>query len=219
MMRLTHHQPIDARQARIKRCIDVVASLLLLIALLPAYVTIATAIWLTSGRPIHFRQSRPGLRERPFVMLKFRTMKPVSLEVPDAQRLTPLGHFLRRTSLDEIPQLINVLRGEMSLVGPRPLLGRYLQYYTPEERRRHLVRPGITGLAQISGRHHLDWDARLALDVQYVETFSLRRDMDILVKSIGKVLDQSDVVVTTDQIPSIPDLDRERSRTTLRKVS
>jgi lipopolysaccharide/colanic/teichoic acid biosynthesis glycosyltransferase len=144
------------------------------------------------GSPVLFVQERPGLGGRPFRLVKFRTMRhataPDGAPLPDADRLTPLGRFLRATSLDELPQLWNVLRGELSLVGPRPLLMQYLARYTPEQARRQDVLPGITGWAQVNGRNALAWDEKLALDVWYVDHWSLGLDLKILVRTLGKVL-------------------------------
>jgi len=160
---------------------------------------IGAGVLLANGRPVLFRQQRIGRDERPFVLLKFRTMRSAEAAdgqpLPDVERLTRLGAFLRRTSLDELPQLINVLRGDMSLIGPRPLFVRYLPYYTLRERQRHQVRPGITGLAQVSGRNHLLWDERLELDVKYVENRSLRLDLSILWRTFGRLFSRGDVIV------------------------
>ena len=170
-------------------------------------MAVAVAIKARMGSPILFRQRRVGRNEVPFVLLKFRTMRPGT--EPDEQRLTPLGRWLRRTSIDELPSLINVLRGDMSLVGPRPLLVRYLPYYTSEERLRHRVRPGITGWAQIHGRNELDWDTRLAHDVWYVRHRSLLLDAKILWYTLWIALTGQGVVEapTTTQ----RDLDEVRS--------
>jgi lipopolysaccharide/colanic/teichoic acid biosynthesis glycosyltransferase len=162
-----------------------------LLALSPLIIFIALAIRLRLGRPVVFRQQRPGHNGRPFYVYKFRTMmrsthadgRPMS----DDERMGRLGRLLRRTSLDELPQLLNVLQGEMSLVGPRPLLMEYLDLYTPEQMRRHDVRPGITGLAQVSGRNNLPWEDRFELDVWYVDHWSLLLDFKILLLSIQKV--------------------------------
>jgi sugar transferase EpsL len=158
----------------------------------PIMLLAALAIRCTIGRPIVFRHCRPGLGERLFVCLKFRTMREDRDEhgrpLSDAERLTPLGDFLRRTSLDELPQLWNVLKGEMSLVGPRPLEFRYLPRYTPEQRRRHNVLPGITGWAQIHGRNAIDWECKFALDLWYVENSSIWIDIKILTMTLWKVL-------------------------------
>ncbi len=144
------------------------------------------------GTPILFRQLRPGLRGRPFTLLKFRTMRDARDShgnlLPDAQRMTSLGRFLRRTSLDELPQLINVVKGDMSLVGPRPLLMEYLERYTLEQGRRHEVRPGITGWAQVNGRNAISWEERFSHDVWYVDHRTLWLDLRILVSTAGRVL-------------------------------
>jgi len=166
------------------------------------------------GRPVLFRQTRPGLHARPFDILKFRTMRNAhdasGRPLSDEDRLTWLGRFLRATSLDELPELLNVLRGDMSLVGPRPLLTRYLSSYTLKERVRFLVRPGITGLAQISGRNDLPWDERLATDVSYVENLSIREDVRILALTVARVLMRSGV--QTNPSGSMLDLDVERQQ-------
>jgi sugar transferase EpsL len=164
---------------------------LALLACLPLLATVAAAVWWRLGRPLLFRQTRPGLHGTPFEILKFRTMRGGDGE--DAERLTRLGLFLRSTSLDELPELWNVVRGEMSLVGPRPLLTQYLDRYTPEQARRHEVRPGITGWAQVHGRNELGWDGRLALDVWYVDHWSLGLDLRILARTVGTVLSRRGV--------------------------
>jgi lipopolysaccharide/colanic/teichoic acid biosynthesis glycosyltransferase len=175
-----------------RRTFDLVVGLTALVVLSPVLVAVATVILLAMGRPVLFRQVRPGRDGRPFVIYKFRTMRPSNRLDADydheAERLTALGRFLRATSLDELPELVNVLRGDMSLVGPRPLLAEYLPLYTPQQARRHLVRPGITGLAQVSGRNRLSWERRLALDVFYVDHQSLWLDLKILVRTLGVVL-------------------------------
>jgi lipopolysaccharide/colanic/teichoic acid biosynthesis glycosyltransferase len=175
-----------------KSAVDRTLALLLLVPAAPVMLVVAVAALAFQGRPILFRQIRPGLREQPFALLKFRTMTAErgaggSL-LPDGQRLTSFGRWLRRTSLDEAPQLINVLRGELSLVGPRPLLVEYLPRYSEQQRRRHDVKPGITGLAQVSGRNALDWATRLRLDVEYVERCSLRLDSWIMARTLLKVV-------------------------------
>lgn len=175
-----------------KRGIDIVASLLLLVVLLPLLLLISLMIRLTMGSPVLFRQKRPGLRGRPFVMFKFRTMTNARDRqgnlLPDEKRLTRLGRFLRSTSLDELPELFNVLRGDMSLVGPRPLLMEYLERYTPEQARRHEVKPGITGWAQVNGRNALTWEEKFKLDVWYVDNWSLLLDLKILWLTLIKVI-------------------------------
>ena len=169
-----------------KRLLDLSLVLPGLLLLAPVLLAVALAVRLKLGPGVFFRQERPGLHGRPFVILKFRTMLPGS--GPDAERLTPFGRFLRATSLDELPELLNVLAGHMSLVGPRPLLMQYLPRYTPEQARRHEVLPGITGWAQINGRNALTWDQKFALDVWYVDNRSLALDLAILWRTLRAVL-------------------------------
>lgn len=178
-------------QRAIKRGVDIAVATAGLVALSPVLGATALAVRLSMGSPILFRQQRPGLGGQPFDMLKFRTMLPVDPArglIDDASRLTRVGAFLRSTSLDELPELINVLRGDMSLVGPRPLLMDYLDRYTPRQARRHEVRPGITGLAQVSGRNGLSWEERFELDVRYVDNWSLLADAKILLDTVLVVL-------------------------------
>jgi len=179
-------------QAYLKRVFDIVVSAVALTVLAPVMGLIALLVWRTMGRPVLFRQARPGLHGKPFVMYKFRTMRDLrdaeGKLLPDEARLTPFGRWLRTTSLDELPELVNVLRGEMSLVGPRPLLMEYLDRYTPEQARRHEVKPGITGWAQIHGRNNLSWDERFKLDVWYVDNWSLWLDVKILWRTLWMVL-------------------------------
>jgi len=174
-----------------KRLLDIVAALLGLILLSPLLLTIALAIRVSMGPGVLFRQERPGRAGAVFTMYKFRTMRDqrdASGEMlPDEQRLTSLGSFLRRTSLDELPELFNVLRGDMSLVGPRPLLVEYLELYTPEQARRHEVRPGITGWAQVNGRNALSWEQKFEYDLWYVENRSLLLDLKILLMTLVAV--------------------------------
>ncbi len=175
-----------------KRLFDVCVALGLLVALALPLLLLAWAVRRNLGSPVLFRQLRPGLQGRPFMMVKFRTMTDArdagGALLPDAQRLTKFGRFLRASSLDELPELWNVLRGEMSLVGPRPLLMEYLPLYSPEQARRHEVRPGITGWAQINGRNAVSWDQRFLLDVWYVDHRSLWLDLKILWLTGRKVL-------------------------------
>ncbi|MGN5519651.1 sugar transferase [Halopseudomonas sp. Lyrl_26] len=175
-----------------KRVLDVVASALGLLLLSPVILVIAWQVRRNLGAPVFFRQTRPGLNGRPFQMVKFRTMKDaVDAEgnpLPDSERLTPFGQFLRSSSLDELPELWNVLKGDMSLVGPRPLLMEYLPLYSPEQYRRHEVRPGVTGWAQVNGRNSLSWDEKFKLDVWYVDNRSLWLDIKILFLTVKKVL-------------------------------
>ena len=174
-----------------KRLFDLVVTTLGLIIILPLMLILSLLVWIFLGTPILFRQPRPGYKGRPFITYKFRTMTNCTgLDgklLPDADRLTGFGRFLRSTSLDDLPQLFNVLRGEMSLVGPRPLLMQYLQRYTPEQMRRHDMLPGITGWAQINGRNALDWEEKFRLDVWYVDHWSFGLDLKILFLTPWKV--------------------------------
>ena len=185
-------QRIDKSVPLSKRTFDLVSSTLGLIILSPLFVIISLCIFLTEGPPIFFRQIRPGYRGVPFTIYKFRTMRDTRDSqgnlLPDEQRITRLGHFLRATSLDELPELINVMRGEMSLVGPRPLLMQYLQRYSPEQARRHEVLPGITGWAQVNGRNALTWEDKFRLDVWYVDHWSFLLDLKILLLTLWKVI-------------------------------
>lgn len=180
------------RSLLVKRLIDIALSSAGLLATAPAMALIAALVRLRLGSPVLFRQERPGLEERPFVILKFRTMRDAvdgsGKALPDGDRLTPLGRFLRSTSLDELPELWNVLRGEMSLVGPRPLLMEYLAEYDDVQRRRHDVKPGITGWTAVRGRNSLDWNEKFALDAWYVENWTNELDLRILVQTVVAVL-------------------------------
>jgi len=175
-----------------KRLFDLLSALLALLALCLPLLFLAWQIRRKLGSPVFFRQTRPGLHGKPFNMVKFRTMTdargPDGALLPDAVRLTPFGRFLRATSLDELPELWNVLKGDMSLVGPRPLLMEYLPLYSPEQARRHNVRPGITGWAQVNGRNALSWEDKFALDVWYVDHRTLWLDVKILWLTVKKVL-------------------------------
>ncbi|HZR24007.1 MAG TPA: sugar transferase [Vicinamibacterales bacterium] len=175
-----------------KRLLDLsIASAVLVLLALPLAI-VAVAVRVTLGRPVLFRQRRPGLRGEPFELLKFRTMVDLTdargHALSDAERLTAFGRFLRATSLDELPELLNVIRGDMSLVGPRPLLMQYLDRYTAEQARRHEVRPGVTGWAQVNGRNAISWEERFALDVWYVDHRSLWLDLKILALTAATVL-------------------------------
>jgi lipopolysaccharide/colanic/teichoic acid biosynthesis glycosyltransferase len=175
----------------VKRALDAIGAALALIGLSPLLIGLAVLVAVRLGRPVLFRQDRPGLHGTTFTIVKFRTMlEPAAVAgaVDDADRLTPFGRWLRSTSLDELPSLWNVLVGEMSFVGPRPSLCRYLDLYTPEQHRRHDVRPGLTGLAQVRGRNALPWPERLRSDLEYVDTRSLALDARILLRTVGVVL-------------------------------
>ena len=175
-----------------KRLIDFVLALSLLILLSPLMIMVAFLVWSKLGRPVLFRQLRPGLLGDPFEMVKFRTMAERNDDaknlLPDEARMTGPGRFLRASSLDELPELWNVLKGDMSLVGPRPLLMEYLPLYSPEQARRHEVRPGITGWAQVNGRNALSWEEKFELDVWYVDNRSFLLDMKILLRTVGQVI-------------------------------
>ena len=181
----------------VKRLLDIIIAAAALVLLSPVLLLLAWQIRRKLGTPILFRQVRPGRGGIPFVMYKFRTMRDAADEngrpLPDAERLTPFGRKLRTASLDELPELWNVLKGDMSLVGPRPLLMEYLPLYNAEQRRRHLVRPGITGWAQVNGRNAISWPEKFRLDVWYVENRSLLLDIKILFLTVKKVLDRSGI--------------------------
>lgn len=181
-----------------KRLFDFIVSFSVLIVLLPIIIVVAILIRFKLGSPILFTQDRPGLNSKTFKMYKFRSMTDICDEngkpLPDKERITQFGSFLRSSSLDELPGLWNILKGDMSLVGPRPLLVEYLDFYTATESKRHNVRPGLTGLAQISGRNNLAWDERLKMDVEYVDNQSFLLDLKILFLTFIKVIKKEDVV-------------------------
>ncbi|MDE6604025.1 MAG: sugar transferase [Lachnospiraceae bacterium] len=182
----------------IKRCLDFLLSLCGIIVLSPILAILAVLVRVKLGSPVLFKQERPGKDEKIFTLCKFRTMTDARDEkgelLPDAVRLTKFGRFLRATSLDELPELFNILKGDMSVIGPRPLLVSYLPYYTERERLRHSVRPGLTGLAQVSGRNFLDWDRRFQKDVEYVEHLTFGMDMKVLWMTVQTVLGHTDEV-------------------------
>lgn len=181
----------------LKRAFDILATASGLFLLSPMLLVLALLVWHLHGRPVLFAQRRPGRCGRPFRIYKFRTMTqerdPQGNLLPDAQRLTRFGRFLRSTSLDELPELLNVLRGDMSLVGPRPLLMEYLPRYTPEQARRHEVRPGVTGWAQVNGRNAISWEEKFRLDVWYVDHQSLGLDLKILALTVVQVFQRKDI--------------------------
>jgi lipopolysaccharide/colanic/teichoic acid biosynthesis glycosyltransferase len=195
-----------------KRCFDVAVAASALILLSPLLLLLTLATRLILGRPAIFRQIRPGYLETPFTIYKLRTMRDSAdshgIQLPDAARLHPFGNFLRRTSLDELPEFWNVLRGDMSLVGPRPLLIKYLPFYTERERVRFTVRPGITGWAQVNGRNESTWDERLGRDVWYVQNRSLLFDLKILWMTVLKVARREQVIVDARSV--MLNLDEER---------
>ena len=182
-----------------KRMLDFILSLIALIILSPILLIVAILVRIKLGNPIIFKQQRPGKDEKIFTLYKFRTLTDKKDEngnlLPDSERLTNFGKLLRSTSLDELPELINILKGDMAIVGPRPLLVKYLPYYTEEEKHRHDVRPGLTGLAQICGRNNLDWNERFEMDLKYVNSISFKEDLIIIFKTISSVLKHNDIEV------------------------
>lgn len=185
-----------------KRLIDFLIALTALIILSPIFILVFFKVRKNLGSPVFFYQERPGKDAKIFKMIKFRSMKDAMDKngnpLPDDQRITPFGHKLRSTSLDEMPQLINVLKGDMSIVGPRPQMKDFLEHYTPEQMRRHEVRPGMTGLAQVSGRNHLSWEEKFELDVEYVDQQSIGLDFKIMLKTV-KVMVTKEGINAPDQ--------------------
>ena len=181
----------------IKRMIDFLLSLITLLLFSPIFIIVAFFVRIKLGSPVFFCQKRPGKDEKIFTIYKFRTMTDKRDEsgklCSDEIRLTPFGRKLRATSLDELPQLLNVLKGDMAIVGPRPLMVEYLPYYTEEEKLRHTVRPGITGLAQVKGRNSLSWEDKFAFDIQYVKKMSFILDLKIIIETVSKVIKKSDI--------------------------
>ena len=198
----------------IKRLFDILASAIALVVLLPLILLVAYKVSRSLGKPVVFTQVRPGKNGQLFKMFKFRSMLDAvdndGNALPDSERLTPFGKKLRSSSLDELPSLWNVLKGDMSFVGPRPLLVKYLPFYTPEENRRHNLRPGITGWAQVNGRNNLSWDKRLLLDVWYVAHQSFWLDLKIIFLTLKKVVKSEDVIIDPRSV--MLDLDEERKQ-------
>jgi len=190
-----------------KRIIDVIASAVLLLILSPVLLAVVFVLYRQNNGKPFFLQERPGLHEKPFRLVKFKSMTDTRDKkgdlLPDNQRITPAGAFIRKTSIDELPQLLNVLKGEMSLVGPRPLLFKYIPLYSAEQRRRHEVKPGITGWAQVNGRNSISWSRKFALDVYYVDHHSLWLDIQILWMTLLKVLKREGVNQSNER-PMIP---------------
>ena len=198
----------------IKRLLDILLSLTGIILLSWLYLILFILVRVKLGSPVLFRQQRPGKNEKIFTLYKVRTMTDARDEkgelLPDEVRLTRFGKLLRSTSLDELPELFNIFKGDMSLIGPRPLLVRYLPYYTKEERRRHDVRPGLTGLAQVNGRNALGWEARFAYDIEYVDHLTFLMDLKIIGMTVYKVLKRSDTLSGDQQ--TVEDFDKYRSK-------
>lgn len=199
----------------IKRMLDFMLSLIALIVLSPLMLIIGLLVRIKLGKPIIFKQKRPGKDEKIFTLYKFRTMTDEKDQngnlLPDAKRLTKFGKTLRSTSLDELPELWNILKGEMAIVGPRPLLIEYLPYYTEEERHRHDVRPGLTGLAQISGRNTTEWSKRFKIDEDYINNITLNEDIYIIFYTIKKVIKKDNILVGEEHIMSNLDVERGKN--------
>ena len=201
----------------IKRLLDIIIASIALILLSPLYAFVAYKVKKNLGSPVLFRQVRPGLHGKPFEMIKFRTMKDAvdaqGNPLPDSERLTPFGKMLRSTSLDEMPELWNVIKGDMSVVGPRPLLTEYLPLYTAEQAKRHYVRPGMTGHAQVNGRNAIGWEEKFKLDTWYVENQSTLLDFKIMFKTVHKVLAKDDISAegeaTMTKFTGTPDKDKK----------
>lgn len=196
------HKPYGPYERFVKRPLDIFCSLLAIVVFWWLFVIVAILVRVKLGSPVLFTQDRPGKDEKIFKLYKFRTMTDARDEngnlLPDDVRLTKFGKLLRSTSLDELPEVFNILKGDMSIVGPRPLLVSYLPYYMEEERHRHDVRPGLTGLAQVNGRNAIDWDKKLAYDVEYVSSISFVADVGIVFSTIAKVLKRSDIQVGSE---------------------
>ena len=208
------HKPYGVYERFFKRPLDIICALLALTVFWWLYVIVAVLVRIKLGSPVIFKQARPGKNEKIFNLYKFRTMTDERDEngnlLPDEVRLTKFGRFLRKTSLDELPEAINILKGDMSVVGPRPLLISYLPYYTNEEKHRHDVRPGLSGWAQIQGRNFVGWNKRLTLDVEYVNKITFARDVSIVFNTFLQALKRENIAVNTSAIES--NLAEERQR-------
>lgn len=191
----------------VKPLLDFILALIAIFFLAPIIIIVTILLFIVNNGKPFFYQSRPGKDEKLFNIIKFKTMTDKTDSkgrlLPDTYRLTKIGKIVRKTSLDELPQLFNILKGDMSLIGPRPLLPQYLPYYTSTEKIRHLVKPGITGLAQVNGRNNIDWDKKLSLDVDYVDNLSFKMDINILFKTFYKVVTSRDIAVDTTNHESI----------------
>lgn len=198
------HKPYGPYEKYFKRVLDVFCGLAALLVFWWLYIIVAVLVRIKLGSPVLFKQERPGKNEEIFKLYKFRTMTDARDEIgnllPDEVRLTKFGRALRATSLDELPEVFNILKGEMSLVGPRPLTIQYLPYYSEEERHRHDVRPGLSGLAQVNGRNFIDWDHRLAFDVQYVKKITFIGDFRIILQTALKFVKKEDIAVDTNKV-------------------
>ncbi len=197
----------------LKHFFDYIAAAIAIILFLPIIIIAFVLLYIANnGKPFFF-QVRPGKNEKLFKIIKFKTMNDKVDEngrlLPDTFRLTPVGKFVRKTSIDELPQLFNILKGDMSLIGPRPLLPQYLPFYTKNEKKRHTVKPGITGLAQINGRNNINWDTKLKFDIDYVDKLSFKMDINILVKTIYNVFTSKDVVVDSTKTETYLNIERQ----------
>ena len=190
-----------------KRLLDIIVASIALIFLSPIFLIVAYKVRKNLGSPIFFYQERPGKNGQIFKMMKFRSMKDAfdkeGNPLPDDQRITPFGHKLRATTLDEMPQLINVLKGDMSIVGPRPQLCEFMEHYTPEQMRRHEVKPGMTGLAQVSGRNNLSWEEKFELDAKYVDTHSILLDLKIMFKTVEVILKKEGINAPDQEVGAV----------------
>lgn len=198
------HKPYGSYEKYFKRVLDVFCGVAALLVFWWLYISVAVLVRIKLGSPVLFKQERPGKNEEIFKLYKFRTMTDARDEngklLPDEVRLTKFGRALRATSLDELPEVFNILKGEMSLVGPRPLTIQYLPYYSEEERHRHDVRPGLSGLAQVNGRNFIDWDHRLAFDVQYVKKITFMGDLRIILQTALKFVKKEDIAVDSNKV-------------------
>lgn len=198
-----------------KPLIDYVSALIAIIIFSPIFIIVTILLYFANnGKPFFF-QVRPGKNEKFFSIIKFKTMNDKVDEngklLPDSYRLTKIGMLVRKTSIDELPQLLNILKGDMSLIGPRPLLPQYLPFYKENEKKRHTVKPGITGLAQVSGRNNINWDTKLRFDADYVENLSFKMDFNILLKTIYKVIASKDVAIDTTNVEALLNVERQNS--------
>lgn len=200
----TKHKPYGPYEKYLKRPIDLICALAALIVFSWLYLIVAILVRVKLGSPVLFKQERPGKDEKIFTLYKFRTMTDARDAegnlLPDEVRLTKFGRFLRSTSLDELPEVFNILRGDMSIIGPRPLLIEYLPYYTENEKHRHDVRPGLSGLAQVNGRNFVGWDHRLAYDVEYIQKITWIVDIKIIFQTVLKFLKRADIAVDTNKV-------------------
>lgn len=208
------HKPYGVYERFFKRPLDILCALLALTVFCWLYAIVAILVKVKLGSPVIFKQTRPGKNEKLFKLYKFRTMTDEKDEngnlLPDEIRLTKFGRFLRKTSLDELPEAVNILKGDMSVVGPRPLLAEYLPYYTEKEKHRHDVRPGLTGWAQVHGRNFVDWDSRLSFDIDYVNQITFKGDISIVFKTIVQAVKRKDIAVDTNAVE--PNFAQERKK-------